>query len=112
MPYPFSYANEVVTKGICIFKMVNGNTKDAILAGVNMGRDTDCVAAVAAGIAGALGGTSSVPEEWIKQLDYATSIHPHTNSKRTLRENADGVYHAFKNRLKKEREYTERNDIE
>lgn len=32
MPYPFSYANEVVTKGICIFKMVNGNTKEAILA--------------------------------------------------------------------------------
>lgn len=33
-------------------------------------------------------------------------------SKRTLRENADGVYHAFKNRLKKEREYAERMDIE
>lgn len=43
---------------------------------------------------------------------YATSINPHTNSRRTLRENADGVYHAFKNRLKKEREYTEMMDIE
>lgn len=43
---------------------------------------------------------------------YATSINPHTNSKRTLRENADGVYHAFKNRLKKECEYTEMMDIE
>lgn len=60
MPYPFSYVNEVVTKGICIFRMVNGNTKAAILAGVNMERDTDCVAAVAAGIAGALDGTASV----------------------------------------------------
>lgn len=43
---------------------------------------------------------------------YATSINPHTNSKCTLRENADGVYHAFKNRLKKEREYAEMMDIE
>lgn len=33
-------------------------------------------------------------------------------SKRTLRKNADGVYHAFKNRLKKEREYAEMMDIE
>ena len=29
MPYPFSYANEVVTKGICIFKMAAGNTKES-----------------------------------------------------------------------------------
>lgn len=29
-----------------------------------------------------------------------------------IMENADGVYHAFKNRLKKEREYTEMMDIE
>lgn len=112
MPYPFSYANEVVTKGITIFKMVNGNTKDAILAGVNMGRDTDCVAAVAGGIAGALSGTASIPEHWITQLDYATSINPHTNSKRTIKENSDGVYHAFKARLKAEKLFVELMDIE
>ena len=99
MPYPFSYANEVVTKGICILRMVQGNTKEAILAGVNMGRDTDCVAAVAAGIAGALTGTESIPEEWIKQVDYATSINPYTNSKRTLKEHADLIYYAFRSRL-------------
>lgn len=54
MPYAFSYANEVVTKGICILQMTRGNPKDAIIAAVNMGRDTDCLAAVAGGIAGAL----------------------------------------------------------
>ena len=31
-PYAFSSANEVVTKAICIFKMVQGNPKDAMLA--------------------------------------------------------------------------------
>lgn len=108
MPYPFSYANEVVTKGVTIFRMVNGNTKEAILAGVNMGRDTDCVAAVAGGIAGALSGSSSLPLKWIEQLDYATSINPHTNSRRTLRENADGVYNAFLYRMEKEKAYIDR----
>jgi ADP-ribosylglycohydrolase len=112
MPYSFSFANEVVTKGVTIFKMVNGNTKDAILAGVNMGRDTDCVAAVAGGIAGALSGTASIPEEWITQLDYATSINPHTNSQRTIKENADGVYNAFKTRLQKEKQFAEMMNIE
>ena len=99
MPYPFSYANEVVTKGVTIFRMVNGDTKEAILAGVNMGRDTDCVAAVAAGIAGALTGGESIPEEWIKQVDYATTQNPYTNSKRTLRENSDMIYNAYMSRL-------------
>lgn len=106
MPYPFSYANEVVTKGICIFKMVQGNTREAIVAGVNMGRDTDCVAAVSAGIAGSLTGADSIPEEWIKQVDHATSINPYTNSKRTLKENADLIYAAFISRLKKMERYT------
>jgi hypothetical protein len=49
MPYCMSYANEVVTKAVCAFKMTNGNLKDTIVAAVNLGRDTDCVAAVAAG---------------------------------------------------------------
>ena len=112
MPYCFSFANEVVTKAVTIFRIVEGNTKDAILAGVNMGRDTDCVAAVAAGISGALCGTASIPEEWIKQLDYATSINPHTCSKRTLKENAAGIYDAFKNRLRKDIAFSEEMDIE
>ncbi len=105
MPYNMSFANEVVTKGICIFKMVQGDTKEAILAGVNMGRDTDCVAAVAAGISGALTGSSSIPKEWIEQVDYATSINPYTNNKRTVKENSDAVYQAFVNRMEQMKQY-------
>lgn len=97
---------------MCVFQMVRGNTKDAILAGVNMGRDTDCVAAVAAGITGALGGTSSIPQRWIDQLEKATRLNPHTNSQRTMIEHADGLYAAFKNRLRKERAYAALMDID
>lgn len=99
MPYNISYANEVVTKGVCIFKMTGGNLKQTIITAVNMGRDTDCVTAVAAGLAGALDGSASLPREWIEQVDYATSVHRFTNNKRTLREHADGLYDAYKNRL-------------
>ena len=107
-----SYANEVVTKGVCVFKMANGDLKKAIITAVNLGRDTDCIAAVAAGLTGALGGATSLPDEWITQVDYATSVHRFTNNKRTLQENADGLYNAYKNRLQKMRGFVEHMDIE
>lgn len=107
IPYASSYANEVVTKAVCIFRTVKGNLKEAMIAGVNMGRDTDCMTAVASGIAGALSGADSLPAEWIKQVDYATSLNVYTNSQRTLRESADGLYNAFKARLRKMRAYAE-----
>ncbi len=72
-----------------------------------MGRDTDCLTAVAAGISGALSGAGSIPKDLVKQVDYATSINPHTNSQRTLRETSDGLYNAFKARLEKMRAYIE-----
>jgi hypothetical protein len=105
--YAQSYANEVVTKAICIVKMTKGNTWEAMKAGVNMGRDTDCLTAVAAGISGALSGAGSIPPEIVKQTDYATSVNPHTCSKRTLRECSDGLYNAFKARLARMKTYTQ-----
>jgi len=107
IPYAHSYANEIVTKAICVFRMTKANTWEAMKAGVNMGRDTDCLTAVAAGISGALSGADSVPEALIKQVDYATSINPHTNSQRTLRETSDGLYKAFKSRLAKMKAYVQ-----
>ena len=103
--YAQSYANEIVTKAICVLRMTKGNTWEAMKAGVNMGRDTDCLTAVAAGITGALSGAGSIPPDVIKQVDYATSVNPHTNSQRTLRESSDGLYNAFKARLAKMKTY-------
>ncbi len=106
-PYAFSSANEVVTKAVCVFRMVRGNPKEAIIAAVNMGRDTDCLAAIAGGISGALSGTGALPEEWIRQIDYATTRMPVTNNRRTLREHADGLYEAFRARLRKMRSFAD-----
>jgi len=107
VPYAHSYANEIVTKAVCVFRMTKGNTWESMKAGVNMGRDTDCLTAVAAGISGSLTGAGSIPVELIKQVDYATSVNPHTNSKRTLAETSDGLYNAFISRLKKLKTYSE-----
>ena len=110
IPYAASYANEVVTKAVCVFRMVKGVLKDALIAGVNMGRDTDCLTAVAGGISGALTGGASLPPEWIKQVDYATTLNVFTNSQRTLREHSDGLYNAYKARLRKMRAFAEEMD--
>lgn len=112
MPYAMAFANELVTKGVCVFAMCGGDIKKAIITATNLGRDTDCAAAVAAGLSGALGQIDTIPEEWIKQVDYATSVHRFTNNKRTLRECSDGLYEAYKNKLKKYREYVAVMDIE
>ncbi len=107
IPYAFSYANEVVTKAVCIFRMVKGDLRAAIISGVNMGRDTDCITAVAAGISGALTGSQGLPKAWVEQVDHATSLNPYTNSKRSLQAHADGLYQAFQARMAKMRTYVE-----
>jgi len=106
IPYAQSYANEVVSKAFAVFKLVCGSPRDAIVAAVNFGRDTDCLASVAGGISGALSGGASLPDHWISQLDRATKLNPYTNSQRTLRETADGLYQAFRSRLARLKQYT------
>ena len=47
--------------------------KSCVLAAVNLGEDTDTVAAVAGGLAGALYGLNSIPKKWLaalKRRDY------------------------------------------
>ncbi len=110
IPYAQAYANEVVTKGVCVFRMTKGNLKDTMIAAVNMGRDTDCLTAVSSGIAGALTGGASLPPEWIKQVDYATTLNVFTNSQRTLREHSDGLYNAYKARLRRMKSFADQMD--
>ncbi|TDG00587.1 ADP-ribosylglycohydrolase family protein [Paenibacillus piri] len=107
VPYCNSFANEAMTKAICILRLVKGNVYDAILAGVNMGRDTDSVAAVAGGLAGTLQGAAALPAELIKQVDQATALNPFTNNQRTIKEQADGLYQAFHARLQRINTFTE-----
>jgi len=101
--YALSYADEIVTKAFAIFKVTKGNPGQAIIAAVNFGRDTDCLASIAGGLAGALSGGKKVPNEWIKQVDSATRKNPYTVSKRTLAESADGISQALRLELSRAR---------
>lgn len=54
--------------------MTTNDYKSALLRAVNLGSDTDTVAAIAGGLAGALYGMGSIPSEWIKALLGRESI--------------------------------------
>ncbi len=44
------------------------NYKDCVLKAVNLGDDTDTIAAIAGGLAGALYGYNAIPKEWLNAL--------------------------------------------
>lgn len=52
-----------------IYVLVNTNNfKDAVLAAVNLGEDTDTVGAIVGGVAGIYYGYDEIPEEWIFKI--------------------------------------------
>jgi ADP-ribosylglycohydrolase len=99
--YGLSQANEVLPKGIALFVFTKGNPKDAITCGVNFGRDTDCLAAIAGGLSGALSGCAALPEQWLKQVDEATRADQYTNNRRTIDETVEGLFAAYCARLER-----------
>lgn len=55
----------------------NDNYKDTVLAAVNLGGDTDTIAAIAGGVAGIYYGYDSIPREWIDsitKIDYVLEL--------------------------------------
>lgn len=101
--YDMSFAHEIISKGLAIFKATQGNTKEAIIVASNFGRDTDCAAAIAGGLAGALTGSKYIPEEWVKVVDHATINNEYTTSNKTLMEHTEAIYAAVRNEMNKKR---------
>lgn len=94
-PYAQSSAAETVTKALAMFVLSKGDAKTAVLYGVNLGRDTDCMAAMGGGLAGTLSGIGAVPDAWVKQVDEATFANPYTNIQIKIEDHAKGVYEAL-----------------
>jgi len=84
--YAFSHANEIVSKAFAVLKATGASPRQTVITAVNFGRDTDCLAAVAGGIAGAVCGRADLPQEWIDQLDRATRLNPYTCLKLSLQQ--------------------------
>lgn len=104
--YPNSSVYENVGYAFALFKATNANVKQSVLIATNRGYDTDCTAASAAALCGALSGTSTIPNDWIERLDSGTINNPYTNAHFTNKATADGFYRALQNKVQRmEKEY-------
>jgi ADP-ribosylglycohydrolase len=88
---------EVISGALSCFWISEGRPREAILYAVNFGRDTDCRAYIAGGLAGALRGIQSIPSDWVKTIEDEVVNDPYTVSRRTAGESAQGLYEACMN---------------
>ncbi|MFG1701043.1 ADP-ribosylglycohydrolase family protein [Nonomuraea sp. NPDC049309] len=63
---------EELPLALAFLVIAKGDYRDTVLGGVNYGRDADSIASMGGAIAGALGGLSSVPAEWVEQVGTAS----------------------------------------
>jgi ADP-ribosylglycohydrolase len=98
---PISNAVDVLAGGLACFKMADGRPREAVVYATNLGRDTDCKAYVAGGLAGALRGIDAWPKEWVDLVEKAVLTDPYTVDKRTARQVAEGLYRACLNETRK-----------
>lgn len=64
--YPWAdAAPEALALTFGVIASARGDFRAAVLAGVNMGRDSDTIAAMAGAVCGALHGLSAIPPEWV-----------------------------------------------
>jgi len=84
----------MLSGGLACFLMADGQPREAIIYAVNLGRDADCKAYVAGGLAGALRGIEAIPQKWVKTVEEEVVNDPYTVSRRTARQAAEGLYKA------------------
>lgn len=89
-----SNAVEIMSGGLACFLLAEGQPRESLLYAVNLGRDTDCKAYIAGGLAGALRGIEAVPADWVNTVEEAAANDPYTVSRRTAREAAEGLCRA------------------
>lgn len=99
--YSISRSPEIVCRSLAIFYFCKGDLKRTIEISVNMGRDTDCTAAIASGLSGAFSGGTNLPQKWIDTVDEATKIYSFTVVKWTMRELSDRLYDVVMARAEK-----------
>ncbi len=64
---------------------------DAVLGGVNVGRDTDTVAAIAGAICGAMHGVHAIPDRWLSRMGRAEGRCIRTVNGMDIMETADAL---------------------
>jgi ADP-ribosylglycohydrolase len=67
-------APEAVGLAFGILAAAKGEFKDSVLGAVNIGRDTDTIAAIVGAISGASFGISAIPDHWTKRISISRGI--------------------------------------
>lgn len=67
-------APEAVGLACGLIVAARGKFEDAVLGAVNIGRDTDTIAAIAGAICGAMHGIQAIPEQWVKRISVSRGI--------------------------------------
>jgi len=65
---------------LAMFKIADGDVRQAAIGGTNIGRDSDTIAGRAAMLSGTLRGASAVPAEWVKMFSRASLKRIQTNA--------------------------------
>lgn len=68
------HAIEEVPIALGLLVATGGDYVETMLGGVNYGRDSDSIASMGGALAGALGGSSVVPREWVDEVSEASRI--------------------------------------
>lgn len=79
---------ETIPFVVGVLKIVDGDPFEAMVLGANAGGDTDSLASIAGGIAGALHGVSTIPQDLVRQFEQVNEI--------TLEPVADGLISRIK----------------
>lgn len=67
-------APEAVGLAFGIIKASCGKFEDAVLGSINLGRDTDTIAAISGAICGTINGINTIPEKWVNRITDSKGI--------------------------------------
>lgn len=65
---------EELPMALAMLTMAGGDYRETVLGGVNYGRDADSIATMGGALAGALGGPSVIPAEWLADVERASRV--------------------------------------
>ncbi|MEU3017016.1 ADP-ribosylglycohydrolase family protein [Nocardiopsis sp. NPDC007018] len=92
-PWPDS-APEAVALAFGLFAAAGGAFVPSVLSAVNIGRDSDTIAAMAGAMAGALHGESALPERWRTRVRHVSGVCVTVTGGTDLVKLADDLYNA------------------
>jgi ADP-ribosylglycohydrolase len=71
--WAISDSRDTVPSALALFQLAGGDPVKTVIYGANFGRDTDTIACMAGGIAGAFRGIGAFPGEWTAKVKKAAS---------------------------------------